>query len=158
MKNDRINKKVFQWDKEMSKENWGSSLKVILTDLDLEKIWQNNAIILLETAKSRWILESISLRVYNRFIKMKNDRINKKVFQWDKEMSKENWGSSLKVILTDLDLEKIWQNNAIIPKERAKSKIKCRMERDWEHHGATKYKLRTYRTLTTSGVLVWYRT
>ncbi len=97
--------------------------------------------------KSRWILESI--RVYNRFIKMKDDRINKKVFQWDKYISKENWSSGLKAILVDLNLENYWQNSAIIPLEIAKSKIKGRMERDWEHHCSTKDKLRTYRTFKT---------
>ncbi len=92
--------------------------------------------------KSRWDLESI--RLYNRLMKMKNDRLNKNVFHWDKTLCKGNWSSSLKSLLTDLDLDNYWQNNTPVPLETAKSKIKLKLERDWEHHCLTKDKLRTY--------------
>ena len=97
--------------------------------------------------KSRWTLESI--RLYNRFTKMSNDRLNKKVFLWDKELSENNWSSSLKTVLTDLELDVHWANNTVISMESAKSKIKTKFVRDWEHHCLTKDKLRTYRSFKT---------
>ncbi len=77
---------------------------------------------------------------------MENNRVNKKVFLWDKALSKENWNTGLKSILSDLELENHWANNSVIPLELAKMRIQNRLERDWQHHCSTKDKLRTYRT------------
>ncbi len=97
--------------------------------------------------KSRWTLEAI--RLYNRFIKMSNDRLNKKVFLWDKSLSNNNWSSGFKNVLTDLNLDNHWANNTLIPMEIAKSKIRANFVRDWQHHCQTKDKLRTYRSFKT---------
>ncbi len=93
--------------------------------------------------RSKSILESI--RLYNRFVRMRESRLNKKVFLWDKSLCKENWSSSFKNILTDLNLENYWLNNILIPMDLAKEKIWERLERDWRYHCSTKPKLRTYR-------------
>ncbi len=97
--------------------------------------------------KSRWTLEAI--RLYNRFMKMSDDRLNKKVFLWDKSLSNNNWSSGFKNVLTDLDLDNHWVNNTIIPMEIAKTKIRANFVRDWQHHCQTKDKLRTYRSFKT---------
>ncbi len=97
--------------------------------------------------RSRHILEAI--RLFNRLITMNNNRVNKKVFLWDKALSKENWNSGFKSILLDLGLENYWTNQTVIPLELTKLRIQSKLERDWQHHCSTKDKLRTYRTFKT---------
>ncbi len=93
--------------------------------------------------RSRWLVKSA--RLYNRFIRMDNDRINKRVFLHDKSLCIGNWSASFKTILMDIDLEEPWNNNSEIPMERFKVLVKERHTRDWRHHCTTKDKLRTYR-------------
>ncbi len=93
--------------------------------------------------RSKSILEAI--RLYNRFLKMDVNRLNRKVFLWDKSICKENWSSSFKNVLNDLNLGNYFSNSVAIPMDLAKNKIWERFERDWKHHCATKDKLRTYR-------------
>ncbi len=80
---------------------------------------------------------------------MSDDRLNKKVFLWDKSLSNNNWSSGFKNVLTDLDLDNHWVNNTLIPMEIAKTKIRANFVRDWQHHCQTKDKLRTYRSFKT---------
>ncbi len=94
--------------------------------------------------KSRCNLELI--RLYNRFITMDPDRLNRRVFMYDKEVCKENWNERFKQILVELELDRYWLNNAVIPIEVAKEKIAKCFENDWKHHCSTKPKLRTYVT------------
>ncbi len=94
--------------------------------------------------RSRWIIESA--RLYNRFLKMDNNRINKKVFLYDKALCKDSWNASFKTTLTDIGLEGHLVNNTEIPIDQLKVGVMDRLTRDWRHHCATKDKLRTYRT------------
>ncbi len=93
--------------------------------------------------KSRSVLEMI--RLYNRFIKMDDNRLNKRVFLWDREICKDNWSSSYKGILDDMNLGNYWLNSRIIPLDLAKDRVRERLKRDWKHQCSTKDKLRTYR-------------
>ena len=70
--------------------------------------------------KSRWKLELI--RLYNRFVTMDPDRLNRKVFMYDKDVCKENWNEKFKQILVGLELDRCWLVNAVIPIEVAKTK------------------------------------
>ena len=97
--------------------------------------------------KSRWGIESA--RLFNRFLKMDDNRLNKKVFLRDKSICKDNWSSSFKNLLLDLDMEHYWTGNRQIPLEIVKSRITERFARDWRHHCLTKDKLRTYRLFKT---------
>ncbi len=97
--------------------------------------------------KSRWAIESA--RLFNRFLKMDDSRLNKKVFLYDKSICKENWSSSFKNLLIDLDMENHWTGNRPIPLEIFKKRITERFARDWRHHCSTKDKLRTYRLFKT---------
>ena len=76
---------------------------------------------------------------------MDNDRLNKKVFLWDRAICKENWSSGFKKVLDDMNLVNYWLNNTVIPLDLAKTRVHERLQRDWEHHCSTKDKLRTYR-------------
>ncbi len=80
---------------------------------------------------------------------MRNDRLNKKVFLWDKELCHDNWSSCFKSVLADLNLTGHMENSTIIPLVAAKIQTKETIKRDWEHHCLTKDKLRTYRTFKT---------
>ncbi len=79
--------------------------------------------------------------MFNRFLKMNNDRMNKKVFLWDKALCKDNWSSHFRDTLADLDLNNSWENSICIPMESAKLKVTAKFERDWNHHCLTKPKL-----------------
>ncbi len=92
---------------------------------------------------SKSILEII--RLYNRFLKMDDNRLNKKIFLWDKSLCKDNWSMSLQNLLNDLNLENFWINSTSIPMDLAKTRVWDRLERDWRHHCSTMDKLRTYR-------------
>ncbi len=94
--------------------------------------------------RSRWNLESI--RLFNRFLKMRDDRLNKKVFLWDKSLSNNNWSSSVKTMLEDLKLDNSFNSNTYISMDVAKVKVLEKHESDWKHHCLTKDKLRTFRT------------
>ncbi len=80
---------------------------------------------------------------------MDDNRLNKKVFLRDKSICKDNWSSSFKNLLLDLDMEHYWTGNRQIPLEIVKSRITERFARDWRHHCLTKDKLRTYRLFKT---------
>ncbi len=98
--------------------------------------------------RSRWNLESV--RLFNRFLKMKDDRLNKKVFLWDKSLSNNNWSSSVKTMLEDLKLDNSFTSNTYISMDVAKVKVLEKHENDWKHHCLTKDKLRTYRIFKKS--------
>ncbi len=91
--------------------------------------------------KSHWKLELI--RLYNRFVTMDHDRLKRKVFIY---VCKENWNEKFKQILVELELDRYWENNAVIPIEFAKTKIANCFENDWTHHCSTKPKLHRYVT------------
>ncbi len=48
--------------------------------------------------KSRWVIESA--RLFNRFLNMDDDRLNKKMFLYDKSRGTENWNASFKGQMT----------------------------------------------------------
>ena len=77
---------------------------------------------------------------------MDNNRINKKVFLYDKALCKDNWSASFKTTLTDIGFERHLIDNTEIPIDQLKVIVMDRLTRDWRHHCATKDKLRTYRT------------
>ncbi len=92
--------------------------------------------------KSRWTQEAV--RLYNRFIAMDNSRINKKIFLYDRQKSANNWSKKFHKITDDLNLTVFCNNQSIIPLDLVKSRLWDNFKVDWEHHCATKPKLRTY--------------
>ncbi len=92
--------------------------------------------------KSRWALEAI--RLYNRLMRMDCSRLDKRIFNFDKERCRNNWSASFKKLLDDLDLTRFWNESNIIPLDLAENKLWDRFKVDWEHQCRTKPKLRTY--------------
>ncbi len=98
--------------------------------------------------KSRWKLESI--RLYNRLINMENNRLNKTIFMYDKEICDNNWSQKIKKLINELDLDQHWLHNRAIPLDTVKTKIRDQFIADWRHQCSTKDKLRTYVTFQDS--------
>ena len=73
-------------------------------------------------------------------------RLNRTVFVLDKSANGFNWSKSVKKICKDHDLLTYWNENKPVPLDLAKTKVKEQFRADWEHHCATKPKLRTYVT------------
>ncbi len=94
--------------------------------------------------KSRCTIELV--RLYNRFITMDADRLNRAIFMYDKEKCSNNWSQKFKHILDELDLMETWSRNQVIPLEVAKQKVAQKFLADWTHQCSTKPKLRTYVT------------
>ena len=61
---------------------------------------------------------------------MDNNRLNKKVFLWDQAICKENWSSSFKVVLEDMNLENYWLNNMAVPMDLTKNKSSGKTRKD----------------------------
>ncbi len=98
--------------------------------------------------KSRWKIEAI--RLYNRFINMDNDRLNKIVFLYDKQLCENNWSQKIKKLIGELDLDQHWTRNTVIPLDIVKTRVKDQFIADWKHQCSTKDKLRTYVTFKDS--------
>ncbi len=94
--------------------------------------------------KSRWAIEAV--RLYNRFVNMDPNRLNKLVFEQDKTATGHNWHKQIKLLLDDCNVANFLQTGQQIPLELFKNRINERFAADWEHHCATKPKLRTYVT------------
>ncbi len=98
--------------------------------------------------KNRWVIEIV--RLYNRFINMDADRLNKRIFIADKDLCKDNWSKKVYDILSEFDLLNFWNNNQVVPLELIKNKVKAKFDTDWEYHCSTKPKLRTYTTFKSN--------
>ncbi len=94
--------------------------------------------------KSRWAIEAV--RLYNRFIDMNPNRLNKSVFIQDKTATGHNWHKQFKLLLDDCNVANFWQNGQQVPLDLFKNRIEERFAADWEHHCARKPKLCTYVT------------
>ena len=80
--------------------------------------------------KNRWVIEIV--RLYNRFIKMDADRLNKRIFISDKDMCKDNWSKKVYDILNEFDLINFWNDNQGVPLDLIKNKVKAKFDTDWE--------------------------
>ncbi len=77
-------------------------------------------------------------------MKMDCSRLNKRIFNFDRDKCHNNWSDKFKKLLDDLSMSQFWDNGSSIPLEVAKNKLWDRFKADWEHQCTTKPKLRTY--------------
>ena len=84
------------------------------------------------------------LRMWNRFISFSDDRLTKRIFQWDYLLCSHNWCTELKTIFDEVGLSHIFQNQQPVVLSicrRILHDIECNR---WLQECAFKPKLRTY--------------
>lgn len=97
-----------------------------------------------KTCIHRYGLEMI--RVWNRFMKMSNNRINKKVFLWDMSLEVNNWASEIESIYNDLNMSYIFENQIVCDLQNADKRLFELCNTEWKVEVNDKPKLRTYVT------------
>ena len=86
------------------------------------------------------------LRFWNRLIGMPNDRVTKKIFNWDFENDRNGWCGDVKTILSLLDMSDVYQNQQPCDLNLALSKLESMCQLQWKQTLDLKPKLRTYQT------------
>ena len=91
------------------------------------------------------------VRQYHRLLKMSNDRLTKKVFNWDKMLNdrvQANWYSEVQNIFSNHNLEEIFESSIIFDLKSTLDKLKKSMllaqQNDLKFQCSTKPKLRTF--------------
>ncbi len=92
----------------------------------------------------RWSVEII--RLYNRFVNMDQSRLNRALFLFDKSANGHNWSKKAKKVLSECNLENLWNRNQQVPLEILKSRLAANCLEKWRHKCSTKPKLHTYIT------------
>ena len=86
------------------------------------------------------------LRLWNRFVLMDNDRLTKKIFQWDLNICNNNWAADLKNILASIG-KRDWfdlTGTSLLSINTAKECFFDFMINTWKADVISKPKLRTY--------------
>ena len=86
------------------------------------------------------------LRFWNRLIGMPNDRVTKKIFNWDFENDRNSWCGDAKTMLSLLDMSDVYHNQQPCDLNLALSKLESICQLQWKQTLALKPKLRTYQT------------
>ena len=73
------------------------------------------------------------LRFWNRLIGMPNDRVRKKIFNWDFENDRNSWCGDVKTILSLLDMSDVYQNQQPCDLNLALSKLESTCQLQWKH-------------------------
>ncbi len=77
---------------------------------------------------------------------MDQSRLNRELFLFDKSANGHNWSKKVKKVLSDCNLENLWNRNQQVPLEILKSRLAANSLENWRHKCSTKPKLRTYIT------------
>ena len=85
------------------------------------------------------------LNVWNRMIKMNNNRLTKFIFMYDMRLCKSNWSSEIKHILFDFNLQHVFQGITLCDMRQLKTNICSSMHDKWVNSVHNKPKLRTYK-------------
>ena len=90
-----------------------------------------------------------ALRLWNRFIKLSDHRLTKKIFKWDWEQCNKNWSAEIKQIFYDIDMNELFDEMHFCPLKDASDALKEDFEFDWSCKVKSQVKLRTYNTFKT---------
>lgn len=83
------------------------------------------------------------IRLWNRLIKMEEDRVNKRVFSWGKA-HRSPWVKEIYSIFEEVDMLYIYRNNLSCNVNSLKHKLLMKYEEKWFENVLLKPKLRTY--------------
>ena len=81
----------------------------------------------------------------NRVLSMPDDRLTKKVFNYDYEKSCKNWSSGIKELFINLQMENVFTEKLACDLELVKAKTKDIMTTSWQREVQIKPKLRSYK-------------
>ena len=84
------------------------------------------------------------IRFWNKMILMGNDRITKKIFNWDYDKP-SGWCSEVKTIFNSLGLSNYHSDQIVCDLRIIKNKVREKMANEWRAEVDSKPKLRTYR-------------
>ena len=84
------------------------------------------------------------LRLYNRLLKMDDNRIAKKVFLWDKGICHQNWSCNVSSLLTKIDFELNFNGLISVDLKVSETRLRNNMAHSWKVGLQAKPKLRTY--------------
>ena len=84
------------------------------------------------------------LRLWNRLVKLENNRLTKKIFLWEYSIGRNNWTCNLKTIFNEIENTNCFDNIMICDLRRAKEKLLERSTNIWSESILNKPKLRTY--------------
>ena len=88
-------------------------------------------------------------RVWNPYVEMDEDRINKKLFLTDFYANTENWCTNFYEICCRLDLQDQYENLQTINLDVFKERLEKHAETQWQLNVLSKPKLRTYKLFKT---------
>lgn len=84
------------------------------------------------------------LRLWNRLISVSNNRLVKKVFQWDKLLCRNNWCKEVKMICDEINMSDCFENSTNVDLQQAKEQL-CRTTfLNWQSEITMVPKLRFY--------------
>ena len=83
------------------------------------------------------------IRLWNRFINMSDDRINKKVFLWSK-VQNSPWAAEIHAVFEEADFQYIYRNNLSCSITKIRKKLFVGFNEKWLNDIMLKPKLRTY--------------
>ena len=86
------------------------------------------------------------LKLWNRLVAMENDRLTKRIFMWDKTVSKHNWCSDVFKVMQETDNQLLFYNNEPVDVDTAYSLLHEKTKENWSLEMCNAPKLRTYCT------------
>ena len=85
-----------------------------------------------------------AVRLWNRILKMSNDRITKKIFMWDWNQRSRNWSSEIRTIFYNADMGEYFDEMHQCSIDDITEILKSDFEQQWSEKIKDKVKLRTY--------------
>ena len=84
------------------------------------------------------------IRLWNRIVAMENDRLTRKIFDWDYNICKRNWAKDMKLLFEELDTTSVILHKEVCCIENVIPKLREKMIHDWKLEIVKKPKLRTF--------------
>ena len=84
------------------------------------------------------------LRLWNRMVKLDNNRVTKQIFEWDYSLKRNNWCSKVRNILESIGMENAFLNKECVNLNMAWSKLYEMCCNEWVNNVQNYPKLRTY--------------
>lgn len=95
-----------------------------------------------------WLTPKLSryicrVRLWNRLVAMEENRLTKKIFEWDYGIGKRNWCRQMKSLFEELQVD-VYRNKDVCDLDSLGLKLKGIMLNTWKSQVVKKPKLRTY--------------